>query len=630
MTRRHQRKRTEERLREYEKAVEHLEEMIVVVDRSYRYLIANRAFLKYRGLKRKQLIGRSVADLLNPSVFEGVAKKKLDEALRGKTVKYELKYTYANRGERDLFISYFPVKGRKQVDRVVCVLRDITERKQAEERLRLTEARFRRYFELGLIGMALSSPSKGILEVNDELCRILGYSCQQLLTKTWAQLTHPDDRAADEKQFQRVLEGEINGYSLEKRWIRKDRQVVHTIMAANCQRRLDGSIEYFVGLVQDITARKRSEDEHRKLAALVQNSRDFVGLASLDGDVIFVNEAGRNLVGLDGQGSTTIFDYLMKEDHAFVAEHLLPTVANVGEWEGDLPMRHFVSGAAISMHVKAFLIKEEGTGRPLALATISRDITERQRAEKALQQAQGELAHATRVMTFSELAASIAHEINQPLGAIVNNSNFCLQNLNGPGTNLQKRAALNDIVFEANRASHIIKRVRAFTRKSPAERTSVNVGDVIADVLLLAQRDLSDRAIQVESKLSDKLPPIWADRIQVQQVLLNFVRNGIDAMESVARHKRGIVLGAKGHQLDEKPAVVISVRDSGRGLNPAQMSRLFQAFHTTKAKGMGMGLRIARSIVEAHGGKVWAKRNAGKAGATFYSAWPTVLVVIHD
>lgn len=147
----------------------------------------------------------------------------------------------------------------------VNLILDITDQKITQDALRESEDRFRRYFELGLIGMATTSPTKGILDVNDELCRILGYERDELLRKTWAELTHPDDLTADVAQFNRVLAGELDGYTLDKRWIRKDGQVIDSIMAAKCLRRLDGTVDYFVGLVQDITARKRAEAETESL-----------------------------------------------------------------------------------------------------------------------------------------------------------------------------------------------------------------------------------------------------------------------------------------------------------------------------------------------------------------------------
>jgi C4-dicarboxylate-specific signal transduction histidine kinase len=265
----------------------------------------------------------------------------------------------------------------------------------------------------------------------------------------------------------------------------------------------------------------------------------------------------------------------------------------------------------------------EKTNGDLKFTGVVVDQTERKQAEQALQQAQAELAHATRVTALSEMAASIAHEVNQPLGAIVNNSNFCLQHVHQPEMVKERRKALIDIVDQANRASQIIKRIRAFSEKSEIERNSVSLKEIATEVLLLMESELSEHGIRVETnKLSSRLKPIWADRIQVQQVLLNLMRNSLDAMKDKRSRTRRIILSAKNHRLDGRKIVILSVEDSGRGLNAAQLPHLFEAFYTTKLNGMGMGLRIVRSIVEAHGGHVWAKRNIDKPGATFYSAWP--------
>ena len=384
---------------------------------------------------------------------------------------------------------------------------EMIERNRAEDALRASEERFRRYFELGLIGMAITSPSKGILEVNDELCRILGYSREELLQKTWAELTHPDDLSQDLVNFDRVISGQIEGYSLEKRWIRKDGQIVDGIMAAKCHRRRDGTVDYFVGLVQDITARKQTEEERRKLASLVENSNDFIGLSSLEGEVLYVNDAGRKMAGLDGERTITIFDFAMEEDRAFVAEEMLPQVEKDGEWEGEMRMRHFQTGAPIPMHVNAFIIKEEGTGRPLALATISRDISERKEAEQKLHETQAELAHVTRLNTLGEIGSSIAHEINQPLGAIVNNSNVCLKLIGRRGSEAKKREVLVDIANDAIRASAIISRIRALTKRSTSEKTSFFVDDLVGEVLVLAHQTANKASVSMKNSGAGTIAP---------------------------------------------------------------------------------------------------------------------------
>jgi signal transduction histidine kinase len=211
--------------------------------------------------------------------------------------------------------------------------------------------------------------------------------------------------------------------------------------------------------------------------------------------------------------------------------------------------------------------------------------------------------------------------MNQPLGAIVNNANFCFRMATARGDLDDMREALTDIVNDANRASAIIARIRAMTRRSLPEKTSLQLREVIADVLAIAHRELAERRIEVRTELPEDLPRVSGDRVQLQQVLLNLVMNGIEAMSGVAGERRVLTIGGHRDELDGRLAVRITVQDLGSGIEPEKMERLFEAFYSTKPQGMGMGLRIGRSIVEAHGGRMWAAPNAGP-GAAFFFALP--------
>ena len=379
---------------------------------------------------------------------------------------------------------------------------ELIERQRAEEALGASEERFRRYFELGLIGMAMTSPAKGILEVNDELCVMLGYERSELLKKTWAEMTYQDDLAADVTQFDRVTAGEIDGYTLDKRWIRKDGRVIDTIMSAKCLRRADGSVDYFVGLVQDITERKRSEE--------------------------------------------------------------------------------------------------------------------------ALRAAQAQLAHMARVTTMGELTSSIAHEVNQPLAAVVTNGDACLRWLGNDPPNLDKaRLSVAGIIKEGNRAGEIIQRVRALAKKTPPQKTMLGVNEAIEEVIGLVGAELAKHQVLLLKELMSDLPTVFGDRVQLQQVILNLIANGIEAMEPVTDRPRELSIGSRA---TEDGRVLISVSDCGTGIGPESVDHLFEAFFTTKQEGMGLGLSISRTIVEGHGGRLSAIANK-PYGATFQFTLPVAMAV---
>jgi PAS domain S-box-containing protein len=505
----------------------------------------------------------------------------------------------------------------------VKVTQDRSEGKRAEEALRASEERFRRYFELGLIGMAMTSPTKGILEVNDELCRILGYERGELLQIAWADITHPGDLAADVAQFNRVLAGEIDGYSLDKRWIRKDGGIIDTIMSAKCLRHTDGSVNYFVGLVQDVTERKHAEEEQRKLAALIENSPDFIGIGSLEGQAQIVNPAGRAMVGLHSPAQVTqtlLLDYVLEEDRPAFRQHILPFVLREGQWEGETRFRHFKTGAVIPMRQRIFVIKQPGTNQAVALATIASDMSERKRAEEALRSAQAQLAHMARVTAVGELAASIAHEVNQPLAAVVTCGDAGLRWISQTPPNIDEaRNAMKEMVRQGHRASEVIATIRALVRKSPPQISSVGVNQLIEQVLALTRHQATEQGVKVRTELEAKLGPVLADSVQLQQVLVNLVLNAVEATSATKQGLKELLLTSRRRAAKE---IVVSVRDSGTGIDPQDVDRLFHPFFTTKANGMGLGLAISRSIIEAHGGRLWATSNEGP-GATFHFSLPT-------
>jgi C4-dicarboxylate-specific signal transduction histidine kinase len=244
---------------------------------------------------------------------------------------------------------------------------------------------------------------------------------------------------------------------------------------------------------------------------------------------------------------------------------------------------------------------------------------ERKRAEEALHKAQAELAHVTRVATLGEMTASIAHEINQPLAAVVNNASACLRWLAGQPPNLEEaRQSAALVIADGHRAGEIISRIRALVKKAPPRKDWLDINETILEVIALARSEVQGNRVALQIQLSDELPLVLGDRIQLQQVILNLVMNGIEAMSAVTDRSRDLLIRSCQYESDK---VLVEVQDSGIGLESESLDHLFTAFFTTKPKGMGMGLAISRSIIEAHGGRLWASPNDGP-GATFQFTLP--------
>jgi C4-dicarboxylate-specific signal transduction histidine kinase len=257
-------------------------------------------------------------------------------------------------------------------------------------------------------------------------------------------------------------------------------------------------------------------------------------------------------------------------------------------------------------------------GRPLFIGALQ-DVTESKVAEEALDKARSELAHVARVTTLNALTASIAHEVNQPLAAAITDSNTCLRWLARDPPNVEEaREATSRTVKDATRAADVIKRLRALFSKKEFTPEAVDLNEAAREVIALSLSDLQRNRAVVRSELAADLPPVTGDRVQLQQVMLNLLRNASDAMSSVDKRPRELVIRTG---RDDGDRVRFSVKDVGLGFTPETADKLFQAFYTTKKDGMGIGLSVSRSIIEAHHGHLWAAANDGP-GATFSFAIP--------
>jgi C4-dicarboxylate-specific signal transduction histidine kinase len=259
------------------------------------------------------------------------------------------------------------------------------------------------------------------------------------------------------------------------------------------------------------------------------------------------------------------------------------------------------------------------TGDIWTFSSFIRDITGQRQAQEDLRNAHAELAHVNRVMTMGELAASIAHEVNQPLAAIIASGDSCTAWLENEPPNLEKaRAAASRVIQAATQASDIVRRIRALFKKTTPITTTLEINEVITESVSLVGGEVQRKGVSLNTELAANLPAVLGDRIQLQQVILNLAINGTEAMAGFENQPRRLVIQSK---LAEPGEILVSVADTGPGIDPQQTAQLFAPFFTTKPEGIGMGLSVSRSIIEAHGGRLWAAANQPR-GAVFHFVLP--------
>jgi len=348
-----------------------------------------------------------------------------------------------------------------------------------------------------------------------------------------------------------------------------------------------------------------------------------VGIAVMDHDNHFAaaNEAFQRMIGYTSEELQSLGPLdITHEDDRETAQEMLEHVQSGKPEDYHSEKRYRCrDGRVIWVRVSTARALDPDTPLPGTPAIIE-DITERKRAEGDLHNAREALSRATRLAMMGELAASIAHEVNQPLGAIIMNGNACRRFLALTPPDLDEiRDGLDAVVSDGNRASEVLSRVRAMLKNAAPERGEVDVNKTITEVLALTRQELQQHRVSVQADLRPDLPRIVADRVQLQQVVLNLVMNGIDAMRAVADRARILTIRS---QLDDQRNIVVNVADSGVGLDAADRERIFETFFTTKAAGMGMGLAISKSIIEAHHGRLWAAPGS-PIGAMFAFALPS-------
>ena len=500
---------------------------------------------------------------------------------------------------------------------------DIDEGKKAEDRLRRSEAYLAEAQRLSHSGVAAYNET-ATLYGSEEIYRIWGFDPAQGVPSREAvfQRIHPDDRDRLNAEVQRAV-SEKRDYSAAYRIVLPDGTIKHLEVIGRPAFSASGELVEIVTTQIDVTERKRAEESLResetKIRRLVESNIIGIFIWDFDGRILEANDEFLRLVSYD------------RED--LLAGSIWWTDLTPADWRdrNNARIEQQKGGGRFEPFEKEFTRKdgsrvpiliggatfEEGGNQGVAFVL---DLTERKRveaealeSEQRYRKAQLELAHANRVATMGQLTASITHEVNQPITAAVTYALAARRFLSAEPPNFHEvDDALSLIVKEGNRAGEVVGRIRALIKKAPARKDAVAINDAILEVIALTRTEAANNSVSVRTQLAEGLPHVQGDRVQLQQVLLNLIINAIEAMRDVGEDERELLISSR----NEPDGVSVEVRDSGPGFAPAALDRVFEAFYTTKPGGLGLGLSICRSIIEAHNGRLWASPNVPR-GAIF-------------
>jgi PAS domain S-box-containing protein len=484
------------------------------------------------------------------------------------------------------------------------------------------EAKIRRLVDANIIGILIFDLEGQIIEANDAFLRIVGYGREDLVSggMRWADLTPPEWRDRNAKTVDELkMVGTAQPY--EKEYFRKDGSRVPVLVGATS---FEEAGNQGVAFVLDLTERKRVEEALRRSEAFLAKAQQV----SLTGSFSYYSATGELTWSeelyhiFDFQPSVratlSLFGSRYHPEDIHVRKEVAAGIRR-GDLDFDYEHRLLMPDASIK-HIRVIAHgspDKEGSG--LEYFGAVQDLTQRRVAEIALDQARSALLHVSRITTLGVLTAAIAHEVNQPLSGIVTNASTCLRMLSADSPNVDgARETARRAIRDGNRAAEIISRLRRLFAKREGSSEIVNLNEASREVISLSSGELKNSRVILQSEFADDLPSVQGDRIQLQQVILNLIRNAADAMSDVEDRPRLLVVRTTKM---EPGGVLVAVQDSGLGIDPANLDRIFDAFYTTKPDGLGIGLSVCRTIVEAHGGKLWAAA-ACPHGAIFQFTLP--------
>jgi PAS domain S-box-containing protein len=510
---------------------------------------------------------------------------------------------------------------------------DIEERKRAEQALRRSEAYLAEAQRLTLTGScAIDGASREILYWSEEMFRLFGFDPQQGLPlwDQWVQRIHPEDRDKFRMAGDRTFLEKVH-CDVEFRIVTPDGTVKqihgigHPVLSGN------GELVQVVGTMVDVTERRRGEESLRRNESYLAQAQRLAHVGSWAWDAtgrnaVYVSEEWCRIYGFDPRDGMPSWEQRLQRVHPEDRARFQLTIdrAVVEKSDYDIEFRILLP------HAPARYIHSVGrpvlgpSGELVQFVGVSMDVTESKQAEQEherLRQELANLAHLNRVRTMGELTASLAHEIKQPIGAAVTNAEACVRSLDRAQPDIgEAREAALEMAKDARRAAEIIDRVRSLYQKGSSQLETIEVNEVIGEMVVMLQNEADRHSVRMRTELAGELPKVMADRVHLQQILMNLMLNGIEAMLDTSGE---LTIKSK---LADDGQLLISVTDTGVGLPTENAGQVFDPFFTTKSQGTGLGLAITRSIVESHGGRIWASANSGR-GATFSFTLPSRVAV---
>jgi PAS domain S-box-containing protein len=633
-----ERRRADENMRRTEQELRQIVDNMPVLAASYRpdgtMDFRNKAWRDYTGLSQDNLEGRQWGAALHPDDHAMVEREWRSHIATGGPFELEQRLRRADGEYRWHWVRRVPLHDDGgSVIKWYGVGFDIEDRKLADEALRRSEAALsetRRELQLTIdsipVMVSTFDPDGTRSFVNQQWQNYTGHTQREATGKglNTSVYYHPDDVQRFENAW-RIAQTRGETLAVDVRTRRADGTYRWYTMRRAPLRDDRGNIVKWYSVGIDVDDQKVAENALQRSEAYLAEAQKLSVTGSIAWDPIsddhFWSDETYQIMGFDRSVKPSM-DLIMQRIHPDDRAHLQHEVdrATNGAQNHDYESRLLMPDGQIKLvHVRAHRVKYASGKQEIVGALI--DITESRNSQAALDAAQTALAHASRVATLGEISASIAHEVNQPLAAIVANGQACLRFLRRETPDLNYvRGALEWIVKDGNRAGEVIRRVRGLLKKAEIQKALLDVNDIVREVAALLQRELTAQYVTLRLELASAIPLIVGDRVQLQQVIINLVVNGVDAMQAVPQRSHALLIRT---YRDEAHRVVVAVKDSGVGIPPDSVDRLFDAFFSTKPSGLGIGLSVCRSIISDHGGRLWAANNTGEPGATFQFALPS-------